>query len=74
MKTETINTKFSANPESSYALLSKAIEFLHGDEELLSTLVRERLVATIAMGRNVTTNGALGPILERIYYGEKSGA
>ena len=63
-----INTQFSGNPKRAHELLSKAIEVLHDEKELsLGRLVRERLVATIAMERSVQTNAVLGLILQRIY-------
>ena len=63
-----INTQFSGNHKRAYELLSKAIEVVHDEKELsLGQLVRERLVATIAMERSVQTNAVLGLILQRIY-------
>ena len=57
--------------------MSKAIEFVHNEVELEDTqLVRGRLVATIAIERNVTViaNGALDRILQRIFTNAKSEA
>ena len=69
------NAKFSRNPESAYELLSKAIELVHDEKELrVNRLVRERLVATIAIERGVKPNMALGRILQRIHSDARSGA
>ena len=51
---------FSENPKGAHAFLSKSIELIPVIyEKELPRLVRERLVATISIERNVTTNGAL---------------